>query len=67
MVKKIPIMIFGLIVMKFILIILSHTQLYGQLSKLDKIDQGLIFISVGKSPGGIAIDLITYLMVLMID
>jgi YVTN family beta-propeller protein len=56
MVKKNSfVMIFGLVVMEFVLIIL-YTPVYGQQSKLNSVDQSINSIPVDKNPQGIAID-----------
>ena len=52
--------IFGFIVVEFVLIILSHPQAYGQVYKSEKIDQGLISIPVGKGSYSSVIDPITH-------
>jgi len=49
------VMIFGFIVIELILIIFQ-TQVYGQQSKLNSVDQSINSIPVGIAPAGIAID-----------
>jgi YVTN family beta-propeller protein len=55
MIKSHVSIILGLIVLEFVLI-MFHSQVYGQLSKVSNLDINISLIQVGKKPIGIAVD-----------
>ena len=59
MIKNHVSIILGLIVLGFVLI-MFHSQVYGQLSKISNLDIDISLIQVGKKPIGIAVDTSTH-------